>query len=312
MSEDGVDLPDEDRTVEKAMAGNDVSEINEEMPVLDVHVPHPTHTWKDFFIHVGTICVGLLIAVSLEQTVEYFHRAHERHLLVEELRDEVAYNQRNAESSITALDARLKFLLRLSKDVDTMLASGGRRDLPIRVLTYPTGIYGLPHGPLLLQMPIWESAKNDGRIALLPETAKREFGLLSFRCESGKSEGEALRLATLRRNAYLLPFANIRTPNRLVFSRMSQSQIVEYRSLIADEFQNARALRNVYIQIFADFGLVLKEENIPLMDLLRLELEVEAESVKAHPEDFVKMADEIDAEDAARDQAAVTPGKTTK
>jgi len=28
--------------------------------MLDVHVPHPTHTWKDFFIHVGTIVVGLL------------------------------------------------------------------------------------------------------------------------------------------------------------------------------------------------------------------------------------------------------------
>ena len=41
--------------------------------MLDVHVPHPTHTWKDFFIHIATIVVGLLIAVGLEQTVEYFH-----------------------------------------------------------------------------------------------------------------------------------------------------------------------------------------------------------------------------------------------
>jgi hypothetical protein len=25
--------------------------------MLDVHPPHaPTHTWKDFFIHVATIC----------------------------------------------------------------------------------------------------------------------------------------------------------------------------------------------------------------------------------------------------------------
>ncbi len=22
--------------------------------MLDVHVPHPTHTWKDFFIHIAT------------------------------------------------------------------------------------------------------------------------------------------------------------------------------------------------------------------------------------------------------------------
>ncbi len=47
--------------------------------MLDVHPPHsPTHTWKDFFIHVGTICVGLLIAVGLEQTIEVVHHHSER------------------------------------------------------------------------------------------------------------------------------------------------------------------------------------------------------------------------------------------
>ena len=52
--------------------------------MLDVHPPHaPTHTWKDFFIHIATIVVGLLIAVGLEQTVEYIHRRHQ----VKELRE---------------------------------------------------------------------------------------------------------------------------------------------------------------------------------------------------------------------------------
>ena len=42
--------------------------------MLDVHPPHsPTHTWKDFFLHLATIVIGLLIAVGLEQTVELFH-----------------------------------------------------------------------------------------------------------------------------------------------------------------------------------------------------------------------------------------------
>jgi hypothetical protein len=42
--------------------------------MLDVHPPHEAvHTWKDFSIHVATICVGLLIAIGLEQTVEAIH-----------------------------------------------------------------------------------------------------------------------------------------------------------------------------------------------------------------------------------------------
>lgn len=49
--------------------------------MLDVHPPHsPTHTWKDFLIHIATIVVGLLIAIGLEQTVEY---PHERKLVAE-------------------------------------------------------------------------------------------------------------------------------------------------------------------------------------------------------------------------------------
>jgi hypothetical protein len=48
-------------------------------PMLEVHPPHEAlHTWKGFFIHIATIVIGLLIAISLEQTVEHFH--HERQI----------------------------------------------------------------------------------------------------------------------------------------------------------------------------------------------------------------------------------------
>ena len=47
-------------------------------PMLDVQAPHETvHRWKDFFIHIATIVIGLLIAAGLEQTVEYFHHRHQ-------------------------------------------------------------------------------------------------------------------------------------------------------------------------------------------------------------------------------------------
>jgi hypothetical protein len=46
--------------------------------MLDVHPPHaPTHTWKDFFLHIATIVIGLLIAVGLEQTVELLHHRNQ-------------------------------------------------------------------------------------------------------------------------------------------------------------------------------------------------------------------------------------------
>jgi len=46
--------------------------------MLDVHPAHHAATmWRDFFIHIATIVIGLLIAIGLEQTVEFFHHRHQ-------------------------------------------------------------------------------------------------------------------------------------------------------------------------------------------------------------------------------------------
>jgi hypothetical protein len=66
--------------------------------MLDVHAPHErTHSWSDFFIHIATIVIGLLIAVGLEQTVEYFHHRHQAREGLELLRREVDANRANLE-----------------------------------------------------------------------------------------------------------------------------------------------------------------------------------------------------------------------
>ena len=72
--------------------------------MLDVHPPHsPTHTWKDFFIHIATIVVGLLIAVGLEQTVEVIHHHHQRDEARERLVEEIKQNAATARDNAYAL-----------------------------------------------------------------------------------------------------------------------------------------------------------------------------------------------------------------
>lgn len=63
-------------------------------PMLDVLAPHATvHTWRDFFIHIATITIGLLIAIGLEQCVENLHHLHQRHELQHDLLDEAKRNR---------------------------------------------------------------------------------------------------------------------------------------------------------------------------------------------------------------------------
>src|SRR5277367_1815702 len=50
----------------------------EKAPMLDVHpAHHAASTWKEFFVHIATIVLGLLIAVGLEQGVEWIHHRRE-------------------------------------------------------------------------------------------------------------------------------------------------------------------------------------------------------------------------------------------
>jgi hypothetical protein len=69
--------------------------------MLDVHPPHhPTHSWRDFFIHIATIVVGLLIAVGLEQTVEKLHARHELRETRTALAEERELNRKAFEENV--------------------------------------------------------------------------------------------------------------------------------------------------------------------------------------------------------------------
>ena len=78
------------------------SPSEEPAPMLDVHpAHHAASTWRDFFIHIATIVLGLLIAIGLEQTVELIHHRHQRHQLQEDLHNE-------AEQNLQVIDRDLK------------------------------------------------------------------------------------------------------------------------------------------------------------------------------------------------------------
>ena len=89
--------------------------------MLDVHPPHhAATTWRDFFIHIATIALGLLLAIGLEQTVEFFHHRHQASEARENIQREAAENVPILQHSLQLLAADLQ---QLSKDLD-LLNSG--------------------------------------------------------------------------------------------------------------------------------------------------------------------------------------------
>ena len=80
-----TDIPDGPSDAPNAAAPQDAKsrQCRSQRPCsMSMHTHQQPNTWRDFFIHIATICVGLLIALGLEQTVEALHHHHQREQLL--------------------------------------------------------------------------------------------------------------------------------------------------------------------------------------------------------------------------------------
>ena len=126
--------------------------------MLDVHPPHEaTHTWKDFFIHIATIVVGLLIAVGLEQSVEHIHHRHQA-------ADARANIQNEISTNIETLHVNLQHLAEGKKQLEICLDALNSKASDADVLTHLRYAWSL--GKEL--DAAWQGAKVNGSLALIP------------------------------------------------------------------------------------------------------------------------------------------------
>jgi hypothetical protein len=91
----------------------------EEKPVIDIHPPHQAaHSWRDIFVHLATITVGLFIALSLEGCVEWQHHRHLVHEARENIRSEMQDNQKELKG---ALDVIHKEQAQVKSDIEALI-----------------------------------------------------------------------------------------------------------------------------------------------------------------------------------------------
>ena len=137
--------------------------------MLEVHPPHHgPHTWRDFFIHIATIVVGLIIAIGLEQTVEFFHHRHLVAQARETLHEEMTENQkliRHNLETLTQDDARLRHniaILQQYKDHP----SSTQEKLDPQWEWYGTF------------STAWSTARDTGALALMPYADVQHYSLV--------------------------------------------------------------------------------------------------------------------------------------
>jgi len=166
--------------------------------MLDVHAPHDSiHTWKDFFIHIATIVVGLLIAIGLEQTVEHFHHKHQ----VAEVRDSLNVERRfNANRFGVLTDEFRRFVPKLETNLAVFTYLRGHPNAG--VADWPGKLDWLAHDPGFLDAA-WRTAEQSTLLQYMPraevqrnsELYSRLFGLRETMDAAGIALNEARRFA---------------------------------------------------------------------------------------------------------------------
>ena len=165
--------------------------------MLDVHPPHESmHGWRDFFLHLTTITIGLLIALSLEGIVEWQHRRHLVHDAETSLHAEIKGNAGNMDGILAELHKRQDAL---------------KHDVSILSYVAANGKYPEDHGMsvdfsiIAFDGVSWKTAQSTGAFSYMPYDLARDYaGIYMQQDLLTASEQQAARDAVL----ILGPFIN--------------------------------------------------------------------------------------------------------
>jgi hypothetical protein len=211
--------------------------------MLDVHPPpHAAHGWRDFFVHIATIVIGLLIALGLEQSAEGIH--HRRQ--VRDARDAIAEERTaNQHEFATATE----FFRRETKRFQTNLAvlqylqqhPGAAPD------TWP-GTISWHCYVTTFSTAAWQTAQHLGVTARMSPTDVRQLEHLYYQLSVVQaSSAERLRAISAARR-YTASDAH---PSRLTGTQLANEIELAEAVLIA-HYRFGGDMRNLHT-LYADF-----------------------------------------------------------
>jgi len=201
---------------------------------VDVHPPHqPIHTWRDFFIHLITITIGLLIALSLEGLVEMVHH----HNLVNEaradLRSEMMSNHTRVAGNLAEVRADEA---RIGDDIKMLRAiQAGRKLKSSSSLTYAFRWNSLGNSA-------WKTAASSGALIYLDFESARDMAEV-YSMQDDLVSSTALRL----QRDHLLASAPILVQDDPTKSTKEALQLSLQRS--ADLFMDLKTLEQLLVEL---------------------------------------------------------------
>jgi hypothetical protein len=224
-------------------------------PMLDVHPPHhAASSWRDFFIHIATIVLGLLIAIGLEQTVEYIHHRRE----VSETREKLHQEREENRKFFNVNTASFRWQMSQLKNNLRVLAF--LQQHPATPEEKLPGVleWGFGHGPVVESA--WRSAQQTQVLTLMPSEETEDDAMLYALLDVADKDERSAYDAVSRAGSY----AHV-DPNP---SHMTPAQVAAEIELVKDAMRAnliwAAHLMNVHQQ-YPEFSPAPTSQEISLL-----------------------------------------------
>ena len=157
--------------------------------MIDVHSPHePVLSWRDFLVHLITITIGLLIALSLEGFVEW---QHHRHLVQDAEASLQAEIENNAKDMTSTFDDLHKQQSVLKQDLVVLSGIQKTHNAHGTSLSVTFGIHGFEDVG-------WKTAQSTGAFSYMPYDRAQEYSdIYENQTKLQESEQQAARDAVV-------------------------------------------------------------------------------------------------------------------
>jgi hypothetical protein len=202
--------------------------------MLDVHPPHhATHAWRDFFIHIATITVGLLIAIGLERSVEALHQRHQRRELEQQLHDEAQRNLDLVRGNILRFKAQSAWLNSAVVALNSAPVTNGQiKRSTLSFQSIPGGSIWDP------SRTVWAVAKASGAVALLPEDEAQVYARVDFEGEQLQTGEEEMNRAVAALGGLIKSWRGLPPAQLEYFSIAQRDAVIQVLTLFATQLDH--------------------------------------------------------------------------
>jgi hypothetical protein len=159
---------------------------------MEVHTPKTApHSWRAFLREYVIIVIGVLTALTAEQSVGWLHRYQTRRHLEEDLREEMRMNDAILQDDLQGLTASTDWAFHEAEAIQAAVQANNIGSLRGDELKRPVYFFSLPNDS------VWQHAKESGAAALLPRDEAEAYTTF-FRVRERLVEASAsARAATL-------------------------------------------------------------------------------------------------------------------